>query len=127
MNGSSGFSLDTICLFLFEVVQSSKQGKLEGGYTRDGGGGGLIISCLFWFTGRWAYNRGGGGLISGGAYKEHCLWYFNSQHVQYTEHSMLMFLGKKNIYSLIFSQISLINQYMYIIIILPQSLKIINH
>ena len=39
MNGSSGFSLDTICLFLFEVVQSSKQGKLEGGYTRDGGGG----------------------------------------------------------------------------------------
>ena len=27
------------------------------------GGGGLIIGCIFWFTGRWAYN-GGGGVIS---------------------------------------------------------------
>ena len=26
--------------------------------------GGLIIGCIFWFTGRWAYNRGRG-LISG--------------------------------------------------------------
>ena len=23
--------------------------------------GGLIIGCIFWFTGRWAYNWGGGG------------------------------------------------------------------
>ena len=37
-----------------------------GVYIRGGGGGGLIIGCIFWFTGRWAYNRGGGG----GAYKQ---------------------------------------------------------
>ena len=42
------------------------QTKLDGGLYPGGGGGGLIIGCIFWFTGRWAYNRGGGG----GAYKQ---------------------------------------------------------
>ena len=42
--------------------------------TRKTGGGlypdGLIIGCIFLFACRWAYNRGGGGgLISGWAYK----------------------------------------------------------
>ena len=72
--------LERICLFLFEVVQSSmikclislKQGKLEEAYIRGGGGGVLIIVCILGFRGRWAYNRERGGgerVIRGGADK----------------------------------------------------------
>ena len=38
---------------------------------------GLIIECIFWFTGRWAYNPGGGG----GDYK----WQFTVGHLAHVQ------------------------------------------
>ena len=48
---------------LREYLKLRKQGKLEGGLYR-GGGGALITGCISLFPSRWAYNQGG--LVSGG-------------------------------------------------------------
>ena len=55
-----------ICMIYTLYTFLARRGLIPEG----GGGGGLIIGCTFWFTGRWANNRrgviSGEGVISGG-------------------------------------------------------------
>ena len=70
----SKMEVQTFPLKLCAITKMFSQGGLRGLI--------IIIGCIFWFTGRWAYNPGGGGewvgLIS------HCLLYFNAKNFTIT-------------------------------------------